>query len=138
MGSAIASYLISRGYQVHGFNRTPERARALAAKGAIIHQSPRDLAAAVQILITSLTDENAVEALAFGSDGFLAALSKDSLWIEMSTIDPDASIAFERRASELGLKKLDVPIVGPPEMVIQGKAMLLVGGDETVFDAYKT
>lgn len=67
-------------------------------------------------MITSLTDENAVEQMALGKDGFLSSLNKNGVWIEMSTIDPDASVAFAEEAKRLGLAKLDVPIVGAPEM----------------------
>jgi 3-hydroxyisobutyrate dehydrogenase-like beta-hydroxyacid dehydrogenase len=138
MGSALATNLISKGYEVHAFNRTRNKARAIEEKGAIIHPSPRELASSVDILITSLTDERVVEELAFGNDGFLTGLSKDSVWIEMSTIDPDASVALADQARQLGLKKLDAPIVGNPEMEEKGKVIILVGGARELFQKYES
>ncbi len=98
MGSAIASNLLARGFEVHGFNRTPERAQAMKEKGVTIHPRPNELASNVEVLITSLTDENAVEELALAEDGFLSALNKNGVWIEMSTIDRDASISLAEKA----------------------------------------
>jgi 3-hydroxyisobutyrate dehydrogenase-like beta-hydroxyacid dehydrogenase len=138
MGSAIASNLISKGYELHAFNRSPEKAQTIKEKGAIIHSSPRELASSVQVLITSLTDENAVEVLAVGKDGFLSSMNKNAVWIEMSTIDPDASIALAEKARKLGIEKLDSPIVGAPEMEVQGKVMLLVGGNKELFQKYES
>lgn len=137
MGSAIASHLLSKGYEVHGFNRSPDRTVAIKEKGGIIHASAKELAAAVDVLITSLTDENAVQQLALGKDGILSTMNKNAVWMEMSTIDPDASVALAQEAERLGLAKLDVPIVDPPEVEMQGKVMPLVGGKKELFQRYE-
>jgi 3-hydroxyisobutyrate dehydrogenase len=138
MGSAIASNLLSRGYEVHGYNRTMERTFPIKEKGGIIHSSPRELVSAADVVITSLTDENAVEQVAFGKEGFLSPdATRNIVWLEMSTIDPDASITFAAEARRVGVEKLDVPIIGPPEMELQGKAMLLVGGNMETFQKYE-
>lgn len=138
MGSAIASNLLSKGYEVHAFNRSQDKTEAVKRKGAIIHSTPRKLASAVDVLITSLTDENAVEQMAFGNDGFLSSLGKNGVWLEMSTIDPDASVALAQEARRVGIGKLDVPIVGSPEMEEQRKVILLVGGSKELFQKYES
>src|SRR5208283_1581325 len=102
MGSAIATNLLSQGNEVHVYNRTIEKARPLEQKGAIVHQTPRELASAVDVLITSLTDETSVQQIALGDQGFLEALNKDSVWLEMSTIDPDASVGFAGQSKKMG------------------------------------
>ena len=71
--------------------------------------------------------------VAMGDQGFLGALKDDAVWLEMSTIDPDASVAFADRSKELGKNRLEVPIVGNPDMEAQRKVMLLVGGDKGTF-----
>ena len=124
MGSAISANLLSQQNEVHVYNRTIEKTRPLLDKGAIVHRTPRELASAVDILITSLTDENAVQQVAMGDQGFLGALKDDAVWLEMSTIDPEASVAFAERSKELGKKRLEVPIVGNPDMAAQRKVIL--------------
>ncbi len=137
MGSAIASNLLTRGYELHAYNRTLEKAKPIGEKGGVIHSTAKELASAVDIVITSLTDENAVKQVAFGSEGFVSSLDKKGVWIEMSTIDPDASVEIEQEARTLGVTKLGVPIVGAPEMEMQGKVILLAGGPKEAFEKYE-
>jgi 3-hydroxyisobutyrate dehydrogenase len=137
MGAAIASNLLAKGYQVHAYNRSRDKTRPIREKGAIIHESASDLASAVEIVITSLTDENAVNAVAFGPDGFVSRLDQNGVWVEMSTIDPDASVAISEKARQLGRQKMDVPIVGGPMLEVDGKVMLLVGGSRELFLKYE-
>ena len=134
MGSAIATNLLSQGNEVHVYNRTIEKARPFEQKGAIVNQTPSELASAVDVLITSLTDENAVQQVTLGNQGFLQALKKDAVWLEMSTIEPDASVEFAEQSKRLGKNRLEVPIVGNPDMERQGKVILLVGGDKGLFE----
>lgn len=134
MGSAIATNLLSQGNEVNVYNRTIEKAQPLQQKGAIVHKTPRELASAVDILITSLTDEHAVQQVALGDQGFLEALKDDAVWLEMSTIDPDASVAFAEESKKLRKNRLEVPIIGNPDMERQGKVVLLVGGDKELFE----
>ena len=134
MGSAIATNLLSQENEVHVYNRTIEKAQPFEQKGAIVHQTPSELASAVDILITSLTDERAVQQIALGNEGFLQALKKDAVWLEMSTIDPDASVEFAEQSKKLDKNRLEVPIVGNPDMERQRKVILLVGGDRELFE----
>src|SRR5208283_2261890 len=90
MGSAFASNLLSRGYEVHVYNRTEQKAQPLVAKGAIFHPSPKELASSVDIVMTSLTDQNAIDSVTFGEDGFLNSMRKGGLWIDLTTTDPSA------------------------------------------------
>ena len=137
MGSAIAETLISKGYEVHVYNRTKEKARPVQEKGAIVHEPPANLASMVDVLISSLKDEHAVDQLAHGKDGFLSAMEKDGLWIETGTVDPDAFAALARESRRLGINTLEVPIVGNQDMMKQQKVVLLVGGEKELFQKYE-
>jgi 3-hydroxyisobutyrate dehydrogenase-like beta-hydroxyacid dehydrogenase len=64
----------------------------------------------------------------------LRGLKRGALWIEMSTIDPDASIRQAEQAKRAGVDRLDAPVIGNPNMVAQGQMNLLVGGDRNVFE----
>jgi len=134
MGSAFATNLLSKRNQVHVYNRNKERLRGLVAKGAVAHPSPVELAKSVDIVITSVTDQDVVDSLVTGENGALRGMKKGSLWIEMSTIDPDASIRQADLAKKAGVDRLDAPVIGNPEMAAQGQESLLVGGDKKVFE----
>lgn len=137
MGSSFASNLLSRGYNIHVYNRTKEKAKPLIEKGATFHSTPRELASAADIIMTSLTDQNAVDSVAFGQDGFLNGAKKGSLWIDLSTIDPSASIKQSEAAKQAGLERLDTPVVGSKDLASKGELIILVGGDHEVFQKYE-
>jgi 3-hydroxyisobutyrate dehydrogenase-like beta-hydroxyacid dehydrogenase len=137
MGSSFASNLLSRGYNIHVYNRTKEKAEPLIEKGANFHPTPRELASAADIIMTSLTDQNAVDSVAFGQDGFLNGAKKGSLWIDLSTIDPSASIRQSEAAKRAGLERLDTPVVGSKDLASKGELIVLVGGDHEVFQKYE-
>jgi 3-hydroxyisobutyrate dehydrogenase-like beta-hydroxyacid dehydrogenase len=133
MGSSFVSNLLSKGYDVHVYNRTKEKAQPVMDKGAKFHSTPRELAAISDILMTSLTDQDAVESVAFGDDGFLAGMKKGKLWIDLSTIDPAASLRHADAARKAGIERLDTPVVGSKEAALTGSVIVLVGGNEDVF-----
>lgn len=137
MGSAIANNLFSRGFELHLYNRNPEKARELEGKGAILHSTPQELGRAVDIAITSLTDQNAVDQIVLGESGLLHGLGRGKLWMDASTIDPDASMRHARESELLGIERLDTPVTGSPDRAIQGKLILYVGGSESLFHKYE-
>ncbi len=138
MGSAFATNLLARGYKVHVYNRTQQKATPLKEKGAIVHSTPKELGSSVEVVITSLTDQNAIDQVAHGSDGFLSGLKQGALWIDMSTIDPDASIRHHREARERGIQRLDAPVSGGPGQASKGEVMVLIGGSEDLFKRYQS
>jgi 3-hydroxyisobutyrate dehydrogenase-like beta-hydroxyacid dehydrogenase len=133
MGSSFASNLLTKGYNVHIFNRTKDKAKPLIEKGAIFHDTPRALASVSDVLMTSLTDQRAVESVTFGDDGFLAGLKKGRLWIDLSTIDPAASVRHAQEAKGAGILRLDAPVVGSKEAALKGEVIVLVGGNDDVY-----
>jgi 3-hydroxyisobutyrate dehydrogenase-like beta-hydroxyacid dehydrogenase len=134
MGSAFALNLLSKRNEVHVYNRNKERLRPLLSRGAIAHPSPQELGRSVEVVITSLTDQDVVDSVVMGNDGALTGMKKGALWIEMSTIDPDASIRQAEQARKAGIDRLDAPVIGNPAMAAEGHETLLVGGDEKVFE----
>ena len=137
MGSSFASNLLSRGYNIHVYNRTAEKAESLIKKGANFHSTPRELALVTDIIMTSLTDQNVIDIVAFGEDGFLNGVKKGCLWIDLSTIDPLASIRHSEAAKQAGLERLDTPVVGSKGQALTGDLIVLVGGSRGVFQKYE-
>src|SRR6266436_3807455 len=134
MGSAFATNLLSKRNEVHVYNRSKDRLHGLIAKGAVAHPSPIELGKSVDVVITSLPDQDVVDSMVMGDNGALRGMKKGALWIEMSTIDPDASIREAEQAKRVGVDRVDDPVIGNPDMDEKGNLSLLVGGYDNVFD----
>jgi 3-hydroxyisobutyrate dehydrogenase-like beta-hydroxyacid dehydrogenase len=134
MGAGIARRLLDAGYEVVGWNRTKERAQPLLDAGMGWADTPRELAASVDVLFTMLTNTAAVDAIAGGYDGVLAGLREGQVWADISTIAPDASVAMAERVRERGGFFLDSPVSGSPATLAAGQMSVMVGGDRAAFD----
>jgi 3-hydroxyisobutyrate dehydrogenase-like beta-hydroxyacid dehydrogenase len=134
MGAGIAERLLDAGYDVVGWNRTREKAEPLLDAGMAWAGTPRELAASVDVLFTMLTNTAAVEATAEGPDGILAGLREGSIWADISTIAPDASVALAERVRATGAWFLDTPVSGSPATLAAGEMSVMVGGDRAAFD----
>jgi 3-hydroxyisobutyrate dehydrogenase-like beta-hydroxyacid dehydrogenase len=134
MGQAIVPRLLAAGHPVTGWNRTRAKAEPLFALGMRWANTPREAAAASDVVFSIVTDSNAVRALALGPDGVIAGLGKDAVYLDMSTIDPDTSRAIASEFTTAGLTMMDAPVSGTTLTIGEGKASLMVGGDKTAFD----
>jgi 3-hydroxyisobutyrate dehydrogenase len=134
MGSGIAENLLRRGHEVHVYNRTGSKARPLEARGAIVHRNPLDaVKLGVDIAVTMVTDQEAIREIAFGSNGFLDGMSKGTVWIDMSTISPEASIQHAAECEKKGIERLDAPVIGGPQLIAKGEVLMVVGGKEETY-----
>jgi 3-hydroxyisobutyrate dehydrogenase len=136
MGGNMAARYLAAGHTVYGEDRDREHAQWLVDQGLGWVDTPRALAEAADIILTSLPNDDVVESVASGPDGIVAGLSEGKLWADLSTISPNAS----RRLAELvreqggGAQMLDTPVSGSVPQVKAGTLSILVGGDE---DAYQ-
>jgi 3-hydroxyisobutyrate dehydrogenase-like beta-hydroxyacid dehydrogenase len=134
MGAGIARRLLEAGHDVAGWNRTKEKADPLIEAGMRWADTPRELAASVDVLFTMLTNTAAVEATAGGGDGVLAGLREGVVWADISTIAPDASVAMAERVRPTGAYFLDCPVSGSPATLAAGQMSVMVGGDRDAFE----
>jgi 3-hydroxyisobutyrate dehydrogenase-like beta-hydroxyacid dehydrogenase len=134
MGQAIVPRLLEAGHRVTGWNRTKEKAGPLLKRGMLWADSPRQLASGSDVVFSIVTDSAAVKALALGENGIISGLRKDGAYLDMSTIDPEASRAVGAEFSKAGLTMMDAPISGTTLTIGQGKASVMVGGDRATFD----
>jgi len=114
MGAGMVPRLLAAGHSVTGWNRSREKAEALAGSGMQVADTPRELAAQSEVVFSIVTDAAAVRQVALGPDGIIAGLSKEGVYLDMSTIAPDASRAIAAEFSQAGLTMLDAPISGSP------------------------
>lgn len=134
MGQAIVPRLLAAGHQVTGWNRSKEKGEPLFKLGMLWANSPRELAAGSEVVISIVTDSEAVRNIALGENGIIHGLRKDAAYLDMSTIDPEASRAVGAEFHQAGLIMMDTPISGTTLTIGQGKASLMVGGDKAAFD----
>jgi 3-hydroxyisobutyrate dehydrogenase-like beta-hydroxyacid dehydrogenase len=134
MGAGIAQRLMDAGYDVVGWNRTKAKAQSLLDAGIGWAGTPRELAASVDVLFTMLTNTAAIEATADGADGVLAGVRPGTVWADISTIAPDASVALAERVRATGATFLDCPVSGSPATLAAGQMSVMVGGDRAAFD----
>ena len=134
MGQAIVPRLLEAGHRVTGWNRTKAKAESLLKRGMLWADSPRQLASGSDVVFSIVTDSAAVKALALGENGIISGLRKDGVYLDMSTIDPEASRAVGAEFFKAGLTMMDAPISGTTLTIGQGKASVMVGGDRATFD----
>src|ERR671916_711255 len=134
MGAGIAQRLLDSGYTVVAWNRTKEKAQLLLDAGMGWADTPRELAESVDVLFTMLTNTAAIEATADGDDGVLAGLRQGTVWADISTIAPDASVALAERVRATGASFLDCPVSGSPATLAAGEMSVMVGGDRAAFE----
>ena len=133
MGGNMAARLLAAGYTVYGESRDRRHAQTLVGEGLRWRDTPREIAASADVLFTSLPDDDAVESVASGTDGILAGLAEPKIWVDMSTVSPDASRELARRVHSRGAALLDAPVSGSVPQVRAGTLAIMVGGDERAY-----
>ena len=133
MGSRMAQRLLAAGYPLMVYNRTRAKAEPLAAQGATIAETPRTVAASCEYIMTSLTDDAAVEGVFYGPDGILAGACSGAICIELSTIAPATSRRIAEAARAQGIEKIDAPVSGSTAQAEAGTLIIFVGGNEATY-----
>ncbi len=134
MGRPMAESLVRAGFPLAVFNRTREKCASLAAMGASVKGSPRQVASASEIVITMLADTAAVETVLFGDQGIVGGLRLGSVVIDMSTISPSRAVAFAGRIEAVGCAMLDAPVSGGEKGAIDGTLAIMAGGRPDAFE----
>ena len=137
MGALIVPRLMAGGHDVTGWNRSRDKAEPLIAAGMRWAATPRAVAEASDLVFSIVTDATAVKAVALGPDGIAAGMRPGGIYIDMSTIEPDASRAIAAEFAKLGLFMLDGPLSGSPVTVKAGQASIMIGGDAAAFERAK-
>lgn len=130
MGLPMARNLLKAGFQVAVTNRTLSRAEPLKAEGATVCDTPKDVAARSDIVITMVTNSPDVESVTFGEAGIAEGAHDGLLVIDMSTISPDVSRSIAERAAERGFRTLDAPVSGGQIGAVEARLSIMIGGDD--------
>lgn len=133
MGYPMAKNLINKKLNLTVFSRTLEKAKPLEKLGAIIANSLGEAVKEADIIITMLTDDEAVEKV-LGNQEFLNNLKNPSTVIDMSSIKPKIAIQYGKLLKDRNIHFLDAPVSGGTIGAEEGSLAIMVGGDQNVFD----
>ena len=136
MGSGMASRLLEAGHDLVVWNRTAARASALLERGARLAQTPVEAAADAAAVVAMVSEDEASRAVWLGADGVLAGRPRPgTLAIECSTLSYDWVLELSAAVREAGLRYLDCPVTGLPDVAAAGRLTLLVGASADDLEA---
>jgi 3-hydroxyisobutyrate dehydrogenase-like beta-hydroxyacid dehydrogenase len=133
MGGNMAARFLAAGYTVCGESHDRGDADDLVHEGLQWLGTPREVAQAADVLITSVPNDDVLESVAAGPDGILAGITELKIWIDMSTVSPRASRELAERVRALGAAMLDAPVSGSVPQVQAGTLTIMVGGDKQAY-----
>jgi 2-hydroxy-3-oxopropionate reductase len=136
MGFPMAKNLLDKSLDLNAFSRTIEKAKPLEKFGAKISNSLSEAVKNADVVITMLTDDDAVEKV-LSDQGFQENLKKASTVIDMSSIKPKISIKYGNLLKDKSVNFLDAPVSGGTIGAEQATLAIMVGGDQKVFDQIK-
>jgi 3-hydroxyisobutyrate dehydrogenase-like beta-hydroxyacid dehydrogenase len=131
MGSAFAERVLEAGYALVVYNRTAEKTEAVAARGAVVAGSAAELAARVDVVLTSVSDDEALESVAAE---LLPAARPGTVLVDMSTVSPAASARVAGKAEASSVGYLRAPVSGNPSVVRAGTLSFIVSGPGEVLE----
>jgi 3-hydroxyisobutyrate dehydrogenase-like beta-hydroxyacid dehydrogenase len=138
MGSRMAANVARAGFDLTVWNRTRDKAEAVAqATGAKLADTPSQAAAGADAVITMVVDSPQVEAVLLGDNGAAGSLAEGAMVIDMSTIAPSAADDLGQRLREQGIAFLDAPVSGSSPKAEDGTLTIMVGGSDEDFGRAK-
>jgi 3-hydroxyisobutyrate dehydrogenase len=135
MGSRIAQRLLSHGYTLGVFDRNRTKAEALVPNGAVPVNDIVELARSADVILSCLTNDEAVQSVYADPEGVLAGARPGTVVLEMSTVSPETSRELHKQAARVGVDVMDVAISGSTPAAEQGTLTLLAGGNAELFFA---
>jgi 3-hydroxyisobutyrate dehydrogenase len=137
LGNAVALHLLDSGFEVTVYNRTKEKTSQVGNKGGNIATSPKEVAEKSELVIIVVKDANAVKHIAFEENGIIQGKHEKLIVADMSTIDPVESKNISIKFLENDIQKLDIPVMGGPNVAITGELVMMASGNKESFDYCK-
>jgi 3-hydroxyisobutyrate dehydrogenase-like beta-hydroxyacid dehydrogenase len=134
MGKPMAANLLKAGFSLVVWNRTGAKAEELVRAGAKLAGTPREAAAASDVLLTIVSDPPALEAVLWGDMGALAGLRRGSTYIDSSTVAPALARRIAEACAERGVEFLDAPVTGGTWGAEKGELVFMVGGRQETLE----
>lgn len=138
LGEAVALNLLNLGFDVSVYNRTKEKAAEVEKNGATVMDSPKAVADNSELIIIIVKDASAVKEVSFGKNGIIESENKKLIVADMSTIEPSESREIADKFEQKQIQKLEIPVMGGPNVAISGKLVMMASGPKNSFEQCKT
>ena len=138
LGEAVGLHLLNVGYEVNVYNRTKEKMNSLKEKGGNIMESPRQVGEHSDLVITVVKDANSVKEVVFGKSGIISGKHDGMCIADMSTVNPNATREISKQVTDKGVDYMEIPVMGGPNVAIDGKLVIMASGKEEIFEKFKT
>lgn len=137
MGSGMASNLLKAGYELTVWNRSVEKCKPFAKKGARVADTPADAVRDAELVIYSLSNDQAVEEVVFGARGILNGISAGQIAMDMSTVLPAMSLREQEAYAKRGVDFLDAPVFGSKNEAANAELWIMAAGNKAIFEKVK-
>jgi len=137
MGSGMASNLLKAGYKLTVWNRSAAKCKPFARKGARVADTPADAVRDADLVMYSLSNDQAVEEVVFGAKGILSGINEGQTAIDMSTVLPATSLREEEAYAKHGVDFLDAPVFGSKTESANAKLWIMAAGNKAIFEKVK-
>ena len=135
MGAPMAANLVKAGFDVVGYNRTPDKVQALIEQGGRGAEGVAEVVRGADVVVTMLPDSPDVHEVTTGPDGVFENAEPGLLYVDMSSIRPDVSRSVAAAGQERGIRVLDAPVSGGEAGAIEASLSIMVGGETADFEA---
>jgi 3-hydroxyisobutyrate dehydrogenase len=133
MGQHLAAHLLAAGHSLAVYNRSPDKAAALVAKGAVACANPSEVARQSDVIITMVGYPSDVEQVWLGAEGVIAH-ARHALLIDMTTSSPALAKRLAEESAKAGHQAIDAPVSGGDVGARDAKLSIMVGGEASAFD----
>ena len=138
LGEAVAQNLLNLGFDVSVYNRTKEKVTKVEKNGATVMNSPKAVADNSELIIIIVKDASAVKEVSFGKNGIIESENKKLIVADMSTIEPSESREIADKFEQKQIQKLEIPVMGGPNVAITGKLVMMASGPKNSFEQCKS
>ena len=137
LGEAVGLHLLDLKYELIVYNRTKDKVENLVKHGAISVDTPKNVAERSDIIITVVKDASAVNDIAFGENGIIYGADSELVVADMSTINPNSAKEISQKFSDSGISFLEIPVMGGPNVAINGELVMMVSGKKQIYEKFK-
>ena len=137
MGGGMASNLLKAGYKLTVWNRSAEKCKPFARKGARLAESPAAAIRDADLVIYILSNDQAVEEVVFGANGILSGIKEGQIAMDMSTVLPSTSLREQEAYAKRGADFLDAPVFGSKNESANAELWIMAAGKKHTFEKVK-
>jgi 3-hydroxyisobutyrate dehydrogenase-like beta-hydroxyacid dehydrogenase len=133
MGSGMASNLLKAGYELTVWNRNAEKCEPFRRMDAHVADTPAEAARDVDLVMYSLSNDQAVEEVVFDAKGILSGIKEGQIAMDMSTVLPATSLREQQAYAKRGVDFVDAPVFGSKQESADAKLWIMAAGNKAVF-----